>query len=71
MEQDHRGIKQRYYPQVGFKAMEAARRFCRAFEEVRNYFRARGVMNEKVSFLERRQRFIGRFLKLQDRICGV
>jgi transposase-like protein len=71
MEQDHRGIKQRYYPQLGFKAMEAARRFCRAFEEVRNYFRARSVMNEMVSLLERRQRFIGRFLKLQDRICGV
>jgi putative transposase len=33
LEQDHRGIKQRYYPMRGFGCFEAAARFCRAFDE--------------------------------------
>jgi transposase-like protein len=28
LEQDHRGIKQRYYPMRGFGTVEAAARFC-------------------------------------------
>jgi hypothetical protein len=28
LEQDHRGIKQRYYPMLGFGTVEAAARFC-------------------------------------------
>src|SRR2546421_3813132 len=28
LEQDHRGIKQRYYPMHGFGTVEAAARFC-------------------------------------------
>jgi transposase-like protein len=35
LEQDHRGIKQRYYPMQGFGSLESASRFCHAFEEVR------------------------------------
>ena len=41
IEQDHRGVKQRYYPMLGFGAFHSAQRFCRAFEEVRQYFRPR------------------------------
>ena len=32
MEQNHRGIKQRYYPMLGFKQFESASRFCTAFD---------------------------------------
>jgi transposase-like protein len=32
-EQDHRGIKQRYYPMHGFGSFMSAARFCRAFDE--------------------------------------
>jgi hypothetical protein len=32
IEQDHRGIKQRYYPMRGFGNVESAARFCRAFD---------------------------------------
>jgi transposase-like protein len=35
LEQDHRGVKQRYYPMLGFGGFPSAERFCRAFEEVR------------------------------------
>jgi putative transposase len=40
IEQDHRGIKQRYYPMRSFCSFAAAARFCSAFEELRQYFRA-------------------------------
>jgi putative transposase len=33
LEQDHRGIKQRYYPMRGFGSFESASRFCRAYDE--------------------------------------
>jgi transposase-like protein len=39
LEQDHRGIKQRYYPMRGFGSFASAARFCCAFDELRNYFR--------------------------------
>jgi len=40
IEQDHRAIKQRYYPLRGFGSFAAAARLCLAFEEQRQYFRA-------------------------------
>jgi putative transposase len=43
IEQDHRGIKQRYYPMLGVGAFESAKRFCAAFEEVRQYLRPRSA----------------------------
>ncbi len=35
LEQDHRGIKQRYYSMRGFGNYDSASRFCRAFDEQR------------------------------------
>jgi hypothetical protein len=40
IERDHRGVKQRYYPMLGFGALPSAQRFWRAFEEVRQSDRA-------------------------------
>ncbi len=57
IEQDHRGIKQRYYPMRGFGAFAAAARFCAAFEELRQYFRPVSQSGERVSLAERRCRF--------------
>ena len=39
IEQNHRGIKGRYRPMRGFKNFDAAHRFCRVFDEVRNFLR--------------------------------
>lgn len=52
IEQDHRGIKQRYYPMLGFGAFESAKRFCQAFDKVRNYFRPRSRIRELVFLSE-------------------
>jgi putative transposase len=48
MEQDQRGIKQRNYPIRGFGSFESATRFCRAFDEQRDYFRYRTRRKQKV-----------------------
>jgi transposase-like protein len=65
LEQDHRGIKQRYYPMRGFGTVEAATRFCCAFDELRNYLRPHRTMGEAVSLLEQRQAFLQRLAALQ------
>jgi putative transposase len=65
LEQDHRGIKQRYYPMRGFGTFEAAARFCCAFDELRNYFRLRHTTGGWVSLSEQRQAFRQRLVVLQ------
>ncbi len=62
IEQDHRGIKQRYYPMRGFGSFDAAWRFCRAFEEQRQYFRLRRAMCQPVpSLADQRQEYSARW----------
>jgi putative transposase len=70
LEQDHRGIKQRYYPMRGFGSFEAAARFCTAHDELRNYFRARRTMGEAVSLAEQRQQFRDRWAALLKLIAS-
>ena len=55
LEQDHRAIKQRYYPMRGFGNFQATTRFCTAHDELRDYFRPRPTMGVAVSRAERRQ----------------
>ena len=54
LEQDHRGIKQRYYPMRGFKSFVSASRFCRAFDELRNFLRPQRRRRQSVSLAHRR-----------------
>ncbi len=65
IEQSHRGIKQRYYSTLGFGAFESARRFCQAYDEVRNFMRVQRYMTEVVSLSERRERFTERVSELK------
>jgi len=57
IEQDHRGIKQRYYPMRGFGSFTSAARFCRAFDEVRQFFRFRTTIRQPVSLAQQRDLF--------------
>jgi transposase-like protein len=57
LEQDHRGIKQRYYPMRGFGTFESAARFCRAFDELRQFERYRRTRAGTGSLAKRRQQF--------------
>jgi transposase-like protein len=65
IEQDHRGIKQRYYPMHGFGNVASAARFCRAFDEVRQFFRVRTLVMQKVSLAQQREVFRQRLVTLR------
>jgi len=67
MEQDHRGIKQRYYPMRGFGSVVSAARFCSAHDELRDHLRYRHHMNEAVSLADQRRLFQERWSAL----CAV
>ena len=54
LEQDHRGIKGRYRPMRGFKSVPAAGRFCRAYDELRSFLRARRRCGQHVAAARRR-----------------
>ena len=71
LEQDHRGIKQRYYPMRGFGSFASAARFCRAFEELRQFERYRRARAETGSLAERRHCFVEGTVALQALLLGV
>src|SRR3712207_3328788 len=64
LEQDHRGIKQRYYPMRGFGSFQAAARFCAAHDELRDFFRSRRTLGQVVPLAEQRQLFRDRWVAL-------
>lgn len=67
MEQNHRGIKARYKPMLGFKSVETAARFSQAYEEEqRELFRFRRFHKHKVSLPLRRVHIIGKFEELKE-----
>lgn len=65
IEQSHLGIKQRYYPTLGFGALKSAQRFCQSYDENRNFLRVQRYMAEVVSLSQRRERFVKRVGELQ------
>jgi transposase-like protein len=70
IEQDHRFIKQRYYPMLGFAKLESASRFCTAFDELRNYLRVRTVDGQQISASSRREIFTDRWSTLMTELSA-
>jgi len=66
IERDHRGVEQRYYAMLGFGEFRLAQRFCRAFEEVRQYFRPRRKQKEVVPLAQGRRQFLSRAVALES-----
>ena len=62
IEQDHRGIKGQYQPMRGFKSIPSAARFCRSFDELRNFLRPRSNRNQHVPANHRRLHILSRSL---------
>jgi len=60
IEQDQRGIKQRYDPMRGFGSYAGAARFCTAFCELRQYFRLTTTDPVILSMSQQRQAFCQR-----------
>jgi transposase-like protein len=71
LEQDHRGIKQRYCPMGGFKQGNTAARFCRVFEEVRAFLRPQSQHNQPLSLAQRRDIHRDRFGQLMAIIAAA
>jgi putative transposase len=64
IEQDHRAVKQRYYPMRGFGSFAGAARFCTAFDEVRQYFRLTPSNASASTLIQKRQAFCQRWAAL-------
>ncbi|MBV8458462.1 MAG: DDE-type integrase/transposase/recombinase [Acetobacteraceae bacterium] len=60
LEQDPPGIKGRYRPMRGFKCPRSAARFCRGYDELRNFLRPRFRHNQHVPADHRRMRRLRR-----------
>ena len=71
IEQDHRGVKQRYYPLRGFGAFDSAARCCPAFAEQRQYFRPVARSGESVSLGDRRRAFQERWATLMAELAAA
>jgi len=71
LEQNHRGVKGRYRPMRGLKECDAAQRFCRAFEEIRNFLRSASYINQDISLAHRRAIHVQRVAALQDLISAA
>ena len=56
LEQDHRGIKDRCRPMLGLKSAVSAIRYCRGYDEPRNFLRCRSRMRQHVPAAVRRWR---------------
>ena len=60
LEQDHRGIKGRCRPMLGFKSTTSAKCYCRGHDELRNFLRCRSRMCQRVPAAIRRLRHMRR-----------
>jgi putative transposase len=54
LEQDHRGVKGRTRCMRGFKSFAAAARFCRGYDELRNFLRPRTRHSQRIPANRRR-----------------
>jgi len=71
IEQDHRGVKQRYSPLRGFGRFASATRFCAGFEEQRQYFRPVAQSGEAVSLGDRRRVFQERWATVMAELAAA
>lgn len=70
--QDHRGVNQRSSPMRGFGNFDAAARFCRAFDEQRQYFRLRTMMRQRLpSLAEQREVLCARQKALMSELMAA
>jgi putative transposase len=60
LEQDHRGIKGRYRRMLRFKCPYSAERFCRGYDELRNFLRSRSHPRQHVSAESHKLHFLRR-----------
>ena len=71
LEQDHRGLKQRYSPTCGFKTFATAARFCCVFDEIRAFLRPQVHRNHPLTLARRRDIHRERFAHMMEIIAAA
>jgi putative transposase len=71
LEQDHRGIKQRYRSMCGFKTFGTAAVFCRLFDEIRAFFRPQSQRRQSLTLVQRRDIYQERFTHLMGTMAAA
>ena len=71
LEQDHRGLKQRYRPTCEFRTFATAARFCRLFGEVRAVLQPQSRRNQGLSLKQRREIYGERLTHLLEMMAAA
>jgi putative transposase len=71
LEQDHRGIKQRYRPTCGLKTFVTASYFCHTFDEIRAFLRPPYPRNHPLTLAQRRRIHQTRFTELMGMLTAA
>jgi transposase-like protein len=71
LEQDHRGIKQRYRPTGGLKTFDTAACFCRLFDEVHAFLRPQSPRNQSLTLKHHRAMHRDRFIQLMGMVAAA
>jgi putative transposase len=71
LEQDHRGIQQRYQPMCGFKTFATAGYFCRVFDEIRAFLRPQSHRNQPLTLAQCQCIYRERFAHLMGIIAAA
>jgi putative transposase len=71
LEQDHRGIKQRYRPTGGLRTFRTAAQFCRVFDELRAFLRPQSRHNQRLSLAQRRALHREQFIRLMGILAAA
>lgn len=64
LEQDDKGIKQRYRSTGGLRTFRTAAQFCVVIDELRTFLRPRSCHNQRLSLAKRRAFHPERFIRL-------
>jgi putative transposase len=71
LEQDHRGIKQRYRSTGGFRTVRTAAQFCRVFDELRAFLRPQSCHSQRLSLAQRRAIHQERFTQVMGILAAA
>jgi putative transposase len=71
LEQDHRGVKQRYRVTGGLKTFSTAARFCRLFDEIRAFLRPHSHRHQRLTLEQRRGIHRERFAHVMGMITAA
>lgn len=71
LEQDHRGITQRYRPMYGLKTFDTAAHFCRVVDEIRAFLKSQSQRNRTLTLAQRQRIHRNRFARLMSMMAAL